>query len=623
MNLNRLFALWGIVALLFLTTGCPSTAPEESAEAPLQSLRDQDRSAGAFAETDPWILRTTDPNAARGNHGIFLGNGYIGATFGATGGAGKDSRVFVAGLYDENETIQPISHWHDLGLPDPKASQPYEQTLDMKRGILTTKMGDTTVTAFVSAANPNLAAIRVEGSAESGNAPALKESKVPVEIQLAQQGNGMVRIITVGKKVEASPSDWENLKAAHEAEWQKRWEQADITIEGDPEAQQLVHKMLFDLMQSSYPGSDYSIAPETLAGEFYKGHIFWDAEIWMFPALVALHPELARPMLDYRYKRLQAAQDLAKKQGASGADFPWESAETGKETAPGGFSQGRHVTAGIGLAVWRYWQATADRQWMESRGYPLLSQIADYLSTKAKKNPQTGKYDIADITGPDEFDIGIKNNTYTNALARKVLLSATEAAKVFKKPVNARWNEVAQNIALPFDKENNRYLKFEGDTGKAGVKQADGELILYPAALPMEPAVAEATFDFHKARVIKNGPAMTSSIQALVAARLGRAEEAENFFRESYRPFMRGPFLLFSEKRSLDRAVFVTGAGGVLQSILYGFGGLDYDQPDTLIDSPPALPNTWQKLTVRGVYRNGKRHILIVTPNERKLSPVM
>jgi trehalose/maltose hydrolase-like predicted phosphorylase len=582
----------------------------------------QDRSGGAFADTDPWILKTTDPNAARGNHGIFLGNGFLGATFSATGGSGKESRAFVAGLYDKQENIQPIPNWHDLGLPEPSAGA-YEQTLDMKNGILTTKTGDTTVYSLVSAANPHLAAIRVEGKQSPGNAPALDALAVPQSVQQGEVDgeSAFVRIVEIGKVSKTPPTDWNTLRAAHESVWQKRWEQADITIEGDPEAQQLVHKLLFDLMQSAYPGGQYSIAPETLAGQFYKGHIFWDAEVWMFPALVALYPELARPMLDYRFAHLKEAQALAKQQGCSGADFPWESAATGKETAPGGFSQGRHVTAGVGIAVWLYWQATADKEWINTRGWTLLSQIADYFATKAKKDPATGKYGIKDITGPDEFDIGINNNTYTNAMAQKVLLSAIEASKVVGKPANPKWAEVAKGILLPFDNENSRYLKFEGDMGKPGTKQADGELILYPANLPMKKETAEATFDFHKTRVIKNGPAMTTSIHALIAARLGRAEEAEKAFRESYHPFVRGPFLLFSEKRSLDRCVFTTGAGGVLQSVIYGFGGLEYGQPDGLIDTPPALPKGWTKLTIKGVHRQGKRYTLTVTPEGRTLTP--
>jgi trehalose/maltose hydrolase-like predicted phosphorylase len=217
----------------------------------------------------------------------------------------------------------------------------------------------------------------------------------------------------------------------------------------------------------------------------------------------------------------------------------------------------------------------------------------------------------------------VDNNTYTNALARYCLLAAGDAARIVGRPANPKWASVAANIALPYDKANDRYLAREDDDGTK-TKQADGELVLYPAALPMRPQTATNTFDFHAARPIRNGPAMTASIHALLAARLGRADEAERYFRESYRPFVRGPFLLFSEKRSLDRCVFATGAGGVLQSVLYGFGGLDWAQFDKIGGAndpyPVALPPSWKKLTITGIQRAGKRYTLTVTPQGRTLT---
>ena len=334
-----------------------------------------------------------------------------------------------------------------------------------------------------------------------------------------------------------------------EEAWAKRWQDTDITIEGDPEAQQLVHKLMFDLLQSARAGGDDSIAPESLSGDFYKGHIFWDAEIWMFPALLAQHPDLARTILDYRFKHLPQAQAQAKGQNCRGADFPWESAASGKEVAPGGFSKGRHVTAGVGWAAWQYWLATGDKKWLTERGWPLLSNVADYFATRATKNAATGEYEIKDVFGPDENKGECDNNTYTNAMAKNALNYATEAAALVGKPANPQWKTVADKLKLPFDKAKGCYLTRDGDKGEK-TKQADGELLLWPAKLPMNAQTAATTFDYHKTRPIANGPAMTDSIHALIAARLGRADEAEKYFRDSYKPFVRGPFLLFSEKRS-------------------------------------------------------------------------
>ncbi len=417
----------------------------------------------------------------------------------------------------------------------------------------------------------------------------------------------------------ALAAGFDTLLKEHTAQWEKRWSEADITVEGDPEAQQLVHKLAFDLLQSVRVGGDDSIAPEALSGDFYKGHIFWDADIWMFPALLAQYPEVAKNLLDYRYKHLEQARAIARAEGLAGADYPWESAASGNETAPSGFSTERHVTAGVGFAAWQYYLATGNTTWLKERGYPVLSAVADHFASRAKKNPQTGKYEIKGVFGPDENRGKVDNNTYTNALAKYCLEAAGKAARTVGKPASPQWANVAKNIALPFDKTKGAYLARDNDELKS-TKQADGELVIYPARLPMEKAVAEKTFDLHAPRPIKSGPAMTASMHALIAARLGLGADAETYFRDSYRPFVRGPFVLFSEKRSLERCVFTTGAGGVLQSVIYGFGGVDFDNWDRITKVPVALPTGWKSLTIRGIQYKGKRYTVTTTKEGRTVT---
>jgi trehalose/maltose hydrolase-like predicted phosphorylase len=560
------FRAGGLGSILLLLAGChtPRTTSDAGATAPAN------RAAGAFSQLDPWRLTTADANANRGNHGIFLGNGAVGVTVGPSGGADRNSVFFVAGKYDAKENIarQPLP----AALPEPKPGEPYAQTLDLQHGVLNTKTGASTLLSYV-----------------------------PVDAK------GLVT---------STPSD--PSVAAHEAAWAARWRDADIKIEGDPEAEQLVHKLMFDLLQSTRPGASDSIPPESLSGDFYKGHIFWDAEVWMFPALLAQHPEYAKSILDYRSKHLPEAKALARAEGCQGADFPWESAASGKEVAPGGFSEGRHVTAGVGWAAWQYYLATADKSYLRTEGWPLLAAVADYWATRAKPDA-AGMYEIRKVFGPDELTGTVDNNTYTNALARDCLLAAGQAAKIVGQPANPKWAVAAQKLAIPFDVIHRRFLARQNDAG-GKTKQADGELVLYPAEFPMDKATANATFDFHSPRPIRNGPAMTSSIHALIAARLGRPAEAERDFRDSYRPFVRGPFLLFSEKRSLDRCVFTTGAGGILQAVLYGFGGLDYAHWDQITKQPVCLPPAWKKLTITGIRHAGKRYTLTVTPRGRTLT---
>ncbi|MBC8135346.1 MAG: glycoside hydrolase family 65 protein [Fibrella sp.] len=652
MKHRTLFVLTLLLGGIALS-GCPggNNDAETTVTPTLRPTRDA-KATGAFVDTDPWLLTTTDANAARGNQGIYLSNGTIGATFGNRGFGDKEGVVYRTGLYDEKEALRPIPAGHIAAIAAPKPDEPYRQTLDIRRGVLSTEYDRSTVTAFVSAARPDIVVIHVKGIPKNeimsgatdrlGKSEAIFGAKgVPTRYVCADYAYGadpdatdsftavyaLSEAVTEqgAKKAAATAaqtalaSGFEALLTEHTLAWESRWAESGITIDGDPEAQQLVNKLMFDLLQSVRVGGDDSVAPEALSGNFYKGHIFWDADIWMFPALLAQYPDAAKNLLDYRYKHLPEARAIAEAQGFAGADYPWESASSGRETAPSGFSTERHVTAGVGFAAWQYFLATGDTAWLKERGYPVLSGVADHFSSRAKKNVASGKYEIKGVFGPDENKGKVDNNTYTNALAKYCLEAAGKASKIVGKPVDPKWAEVAKNIALPFDKEKGAYLTRDADELKS-TKQADGELVIYPARLPMPKATAEKTFDLHAPRPIKTGPAMTASMHALIAARLGRDEEAERYFRESYRPFVRGPFALFSEKRTLDRCVFTTGAGGILQSVIYGFGGVDFDDWDAMAKAPVALPPTWKSLTIRGVQHQGKRYTVTVTKDGRTVT---
>jgi trehalose/maltose hydrolase-like predicted phosphorylase len=619
----------GIVIVTVPFAGCTPSGPNtDNTTSPLAMHSPAD--TGAFRQLDPWLLTTTDVNANRGNHGVFLGNGGLGATFDATGGGGgKDAIAFAAGRYDPAEALEPIANWQDLNLPAPNGAD-YQQTLDMRSGVLTTKSGSTTVTAFVCADAPNSAVVHIQGatSAPPVVAPTglgLPGDTDPLSVQDTPVKDGQwTRVVTYlpgagGAASYHPPSDFDAALRSQQAAWKRIWNDADIQIDGDPEAQQLVHKLMFDLLQSTRPGEQDSVPPESLSGDFYKGHIFWDAEVWMFPALLAQHPDFARAILEYRFRHLEQARAIARAEGCAGADFPWESAASGNDVAPADFQKERHVTADVGWAYWQYWLATGDRSWLIQRGWPVMSAVADYWASRAKRGAD-GAYHIDGVVGPDENAGVVNDNTYTNAMARNCLNAATAAAQILGEPARPNWATVAAKLALPFDHAHGRYLTRADDNGRQ-TKQADGELTIYPAAAPMDPKTEAATFDYNAARPIKNGPAMTNSIHALIAARLGRAAEAEQDFRDSYRPFVRGPFLLFSEKRTLDRCVFTTGAGGVLQAVIYGFGGLDFSRPDGIVAGKPSLPAGWRRLTITGIRRGGKRYTLTVTPDARRLTP--
>ena len=292
------------------------------------------------------------------------------------------------------------------------------------------------------------------------------------------------------------------------------------------------------------------------------------------------------------------------------------------EKSPGGFTERSYLKVGSDdIESLRDWVATRgrpDRNWLQKRGWPVISAVADFLVSRAKKD-ENGAYHINKINGPDELHQGVNDNGYTNAMTAACLRAASQAADVLGKNSPGKWSEVLNALYFVRDPKTGIYLRCAGDDGKPGTKQADGELMIWPAQLPMSPEIATQTFDFHAKRPIKNGPAMTDSVHALIQARLGRAKEADDALRNSYRPFVRGPFLLFSEKRTMDRTVFTTAAGGVLQAVYYGFGGLDWAHWSDVTAGKPTLPPSWKKLTVSGIAYRGKRWTLTVTPKAKTL----
>ena len=408
-----------------------------------------------------------------------------------------------------------------------------------------------------------------------------------------------------------------------QALWPQIWKTSDILITGDPEAQQVTHANLFYLLSSTYPGSDHSIPPMGLSSNIYGGHIFWDAEVFMIPALIVQHPEYAKPIIDYRFKLLGQAKKNAAAHGFTGAEYPWESADTGAEMAPAEFAKERHITADVGWAAWQYYLWTGDKAYLKKEGWPILQATAQYWVTRVTKGAN-GLYHIKGVLGPDETAGVVNDDAWTMGVVGANLSAAVKAAALLsdKKPEVSQWSEIAAKLALPGDKthpfpaENSVPM-----TERFAAKQADALLLCYPLNRVSDPAVVGPMLDFYTTHTIKNGPAMTASMESIIASRLGRGQSSLDLFRDSYRPFMRGPWDAFAEKRTSNRVYFCTGMGGCLQSVLYGFAGLNFNYQGRRVAgdlyADPHLPPGWGGLTVKGVKYHGKIYDVVMTPGNK------
>ncbi|WP_022826156.1 glycoside hydrolase family 65 protein [Hymenobacter norwichensis] len=386
----------------------------------------------------------------------------------------------------------------------------------------------------------------------------------------------------------------------HAKAWQDLW-RSDIQITGDAQAQQDVHSMLYHLYSFSRAGTEYSSSPMGLSGLGYNGHVFWDSDLWMFPALLVLHPDIAKSLVEYRFQRLDMARRNAFAHGYKGAMYPWESADTGVEETPVWALSGpfeHHISACVALAAWQYYCVTQDKEWLREKGWPILSATADFWASRVERNGP-GHYDIKNVVASDEWAENVDNDAFTNAAAQANLQAATDAAKLLGLRANPDWLQVAQNIPilhLP-DGTTQEHATYHGE----GIKQGDVNLLAYPLKTVTSPAQIRKDLTYYETRVPNEGtPAMTQAIFSLLYARLGDGAKAQHFFEDAYVPNLLPPFRVIAETKGGTNPYFATGAGGVLQAVMMGFGGLDIT-PTGIVQRKTTLPTNWQSVKITGV----------------------
>ncbi|MEI7734538.1 MAG: glycoside hydrolase family 65 protein [Ferruginibacter sp.] len=401
----------------------------------------------------------------------------------------------------------------------------------------------------------------------------------------------------------------DRLIEMHNKAWNDLWK-SDIIIEGDAQSQQDVHSMLYHLYSFVREGSSNSPSPMGLSGLGYNGHVFWDTELWMFPSLLQLHPEIAKSMVEYRFERLEAAKRNAFGKGYKGAMYPWESAGTGVEETPVWALSGpfeHHITACVGIAAWNYYCVTQDKNWLREKGWPILKNTADFWASRVERNGP-GQYDIKNVVAADEWAENVDNNAFTNAAAKANLKYATEAAKLLGLNADSDWMNVANNIPIlkMADGVTREHATYNGE----GIKQADVNLLAYPLKEITDPKQIKKDLDYYAARVPNEGtPAMTQAIFTLLYSRIGDSEKAFHFFKDAYVPNLNPPFNVIAETKGGTNPYFATGAGGIIQSLLNGFGGLEIT-PTGITQIKSVLPKNWKSLTITGVGPEKKTFIV-------------
>ena len=461
----------------------------------------------------------------------------------------------------------------------------------------------------------------------------------------------------------ALESGYSKLKEKHQAVWDKKWELMDIKIRGNLLDQLAVRFNLYHNIIATPAHSDLlPIGARGLSCQAYQGSAFWDQEIFNLPMFLFTETETAKNILKYRYHTLNGARKKAEDLGYDGAFYAWISGKSGKELCPSFFFKdvisGRkirnhfndwqiHVSPDISYTIWKYYLATKDIDFVVDYGSEILFEVARFLHSRVHYNQYKDQYEIIRLLGPDEYHENVDNNAFTNYQTQFALKKALyfyhkmeneypeklqqlkEKIKLSESEVTA-WQQIAEKIYLPQPDENNLIEQFDGyfeleDTtaevlkgrlidkeeywgwpnGVAVftqvIKQAD-LIQLFTLHDDFSEEVLAANYDYYEPRT-QHGSSLSPSQYAIVAARLGRAEETYDYFKKS-------AFIdLMSTNKAVSGGTFIGGvhtaaAGGIWQLIINGFAGMKIDKDG--LSFKPVLCQEWEEVDFKLNYQNKK-----------------
>jgi trehalose/maltose hydrolase-like predicted phosphorylase len=421
--------------------------------------------------------------------------------------------------------------------------------------------------------------------------------------------------------------------------WGEIWN-AGIEVEGDPALQAAIRASEFDLFASVAPNTPGSLGPSGLSSDGYAGTVFWDADTWMFPALLAQHPRLAKVLVDYRSDTLPGAQKNASDNGYKGALYPWTSAIAGDmgDECYGAVTDAKgkiiadpnksctqqfHLQSDVALAQWQYYEATGDKQWLAERGWPVIEAVAQFWAGKVTP-VAGGGFAINQIQTPDEYATDTNNDAYTNAEAAQELQVASKVASILGKAVPAQWEQIASGLirTIPVDTKHDIYLEHDGYTGQQ-IKQADVVMLTYPLNFSMPKSYGINDLNYYTPITDRNGPAMTDAIHSIAAAALnGPGCSGYTYTLRSYQPFLREPYLQFSEfapiKLTATAYDFMTGVGGFMQEFLFGYSGLRFQVDGVAVD--PSLPPQMAGVKLRNLKWQGRTFTMHIGPRQTTIT---
>ncbi len=423
--------------------------------------------------------------------------------------------------------------------------------------------------------------------------------------------------------------------------WDKLWHHADVIVGKTANIQQNMRFNIFHMLNCGHFDDGFSsIGARTLSGEGYRGHIFWDSEIFLLPFYLFTMPKMAKNMLLYRYRRLDVSRSLAKEEGYNGAKFAWESGDTGEEETPEWARDidrtivkihthkwEHHITADVAYAVYKYYVATGDDEFMQDCGLEMIFECARFWASRLVCDRQKRKCGIYGVIGPDEFHINVDNNAFTNMMAKWNLLTAyklyqdlkkkkpsykklTEKIKLTEKEAKD-WKLLGATLSV---KTNNKgvieqhtgYFKLKDvpltrfdengiplipakikakDLGKTKlVKQGDVLMLLTLLDDAYSAKTKQSNYEYYMPRTVHRS-SLSAPMHALIASEVGDMSKAYTFFNIGLRADISNLY------GNTYEGIHAASLGGTWQAMIFGFAGIKIKKEVLWID--PRMPRTW------------------------------
>jgi nigerose phosphorylase len=471
--------------------------------------------------------------------------------------------------------------------------------------------------------------------------------------------------------MKATALGYETCLKDHNARWNEKWASCDVVIDGDDEAQLALRYSIFQLLIAApVEGSRNSIPARSLSGQVYKGAIFWDTEMFMFPFFLHTYPEKAVELLRYRIKTLDGARRKARSEGPGfkGAFYAWESQETGDEACTY-FNIGDpvtnrplrtyfrdkqvHISGDVAIAMWDYFRMTGDDSVLLEGGAEVILECARFYYSYAYFKKDKNRYEILDVVGPDEYHERVNNNAFTSMVVKATFEIASAAVKYMTR----KYPDALQNLVrkikieneLPFFVEAAKLLYVPAPDRKSGlIEQFDGyfklkdttlvklrEKMLHPdeyfgggqgLAVPttiLKQAdvvlmlnlfkdrysieVKRANWEYYEPRT-EHGSSLSACAYAMVAAEFGNLDFAYKYFLKTAKIDIEAKYKVHVG------TIFMGGShpaanGGAWMTSVFGFGGLNAGE--NAVEINPRLYKTWKGLQFNLAYKRDRFNIKI------------